>query len=308
IDTLNENQKIIEEKQQEQQTLLSLINARKAELNIPAEMPENGNSEPVSVPAGDGAVQGSADDNSQQQTTTLAAPTFQPMQNSSDDSVLNGYIEQYNKCGMSIQACQQENIQLVEVVVNNNTEAATVQQETIEITDEELANIDNATNAIVSAADSAEGAIKEVQNLLNGQFPQLDKVTTIKLATSMTKSAICGTKSGIFAAAAAAMGVGSVFSFGSTAADAAKLTEQATASGENSALSLAKNAAGKIAQNAYTAYMQNTLGNIAETYGLNSEFTSQLLAEIGNIKSELPTTENSNQTNPIKQVKQTSTA
>jgi hypothetical protein len=118
----------------------------------------------------------------------------------------------------------------------------------------------------------------------------MDKITMIKLATSMTKSAICGTESGILASAAAAAGMSSLFSFGATAGKAVELTAASVDKGAGSAAHVATNIAGKLAQQAATAAMNQVMSNISQLVGVDltglySELTS-IISESTNMIAE----------------------
>ena len=202
---------------------------------------------------------------------------------------LKALIDQYNGLAADVAGLKLQNDALITQnvsqgeTINENIEATQEQQtELVEITAEQSANIDAAANEIVSMCNSAEGAINEVKNMLAGNFPKMDQVTLVKLATAMTKSAICGTNSGLLATAASAMGVSSIFSFGATAGKAAQLTAAAGDQGAASAAHIAANAAGKLAQQAATAAVNQVLSNVSNLVGvdLNSLY-SQMTQFIG---------------------------
>ena len=212
---------------------------------------------------------------------------FVPMSSDSvEDSELKALIQEYNTLGIDIAGLQQmntvltsQNVTYRENIMNNVEMAETGLAERIEVTQEQAANIDAATNEIVSMCNNAQSAITEVQNLLKGQFPKLDQVTLVKLATSMTKSAICGTNSGILASAAAAMGLGSVVTFGASAQKAAELTAASADQAAGSAKHIATNVAGKLIQQQMMAYMNQTLSNISQMTGVDLTQMQSLMTQ-----------------------------
>lgn len=202
---------------------------------------------------------------------------------------LANLIAQYNASAATIAVLQAdcvaltaENTTYTENIKNNIEVTQEQQTEQIEVTEEQSAGIDQAANEIVSMCNSAEGAINEVKNLLQGNFPKLDQVTLVKLATAMTKSAICGTNSGLLATAAAAMGVGSIFSFGATAGKAVQLTAASVDQGAASAAHIAENVAGKLAQQAANAAVNQVLTNVGNLVGVDlNGLYSQMTQFIG---------------------------
>lgn len=202
---------------------------------------------------------------------------------------LQALINQYNGLATEVaglnllnKTLTDQNVSQAETI-NKNVDAIQDQQtEMVEITAEQSANIDAAANEIVSMCNSAEGAINEVKNMLAGNFPKIDQVTLVKLATAMTKSAICGTNSGLLATAAATMGVGAIFSFGATAGEAAKLTAASVDQGAGAAAHIAANAAGKLAQQAATAAVNQVLSNVSNLVGVDlNGLYSQMTQFIG---------------------------
>ena len=275
-DLIDQNNSEIQTKQQRLTELSTQIAAKKAELGMSAEAPAvtGGGDAPSGAgeaPAGD-SPQGAG---------------FVPM--SSDgiqNSELKALIQEYNELGIDISGLQQMNTTLTaqnatfrENIMNNVEMAETGLAERIEVTQEQAANIDSATMEIVSMCNNAQSAIGEVQNLLQGQFPKLDQVTLVKLATAMTKSAICGTNSGLLASAAAAMGVGSIVSFGATAQKAAELTAASVDQAAGSAKHIATNVAGKLIQQQMMSYMNQTLSNISQMTGVDLTQMQSLMTQ-----------------------------
>lgn len=288
---IDKNNAQIQEKQQRLNELASQIASKKAQLGIKSQAP----AKPQSLPQtnqGDSSAEGNNvnSDSGQQSFALMSTDGIQ-------DSELQALISEYNSLGVEITGLQQQNTALSSENISNQETLATNVETTqgnitqsIEVSQEQSAKIDAAANEIISMANDASSAINEVQNVLKGQFPQLDKLTLVKLATSVTKAAVCGTNSGLLATAAATMGVGSVFSFGATAAKAAELgaasADQAAASAKN----IATNVAGKVLQQQMTQYMNKTFSDIGKMIGVDlSSMTSvmnQYIQEQSNLSKD----------------------
>ncbi|DAA95280.1 TPA: hypothetical protein CPT80_08185 [Candidatus Gastranaerophilales bacterium HUM_9] len=288
---IDKNNAQIQEKQQRLNELASQIASKKAQLGIKSQTP----AKPQSLPQtnqGDSSAEGNNvnSDSGQQSFALMSTDGIQ-------DSELQALISEYNSLGVEITGLQQqnatlstENVSSQETLTDNVETTQDSITESIEVSNEQSAKIDEAANSIISMANDASSAINEVQNVLKGQFPQLDKLTLVKLATSVTKAAVCGTNSGLLATAAATMGVGSVFSFGATAAKAAELgaasADQAAASAKN----IATNVAGKVLQQQMTQYMNKTFSDIGKMIGVDlSSMTSvmnQYIQEQSNLSKD----------------------
>lgn len=298
VDTITKNQEQIDqnnaqiqEKQQRMNELASQIATKKAQLGIKSQAPAKPQPLPQANQGDDKADNKGVESGANQQQ-------FVPMsQDGIQDSELQALITEYNGLGVDIAGLQQqnatlstENISSQETLTDNVETTQDSITESIEVSNEQSAKIDEAANEIISMANDASSAINEVQNVLKGQFPQLDKLTLVKLATSVTKAAVCGTNSGLLATAAATMGVGSVFSFGATAAKAAELgaasADQAAASAKN----IATNVAGKVLQQQMTQYMNKTFSDIGKMIGVDlSSMTSvmnQYIQEQSNLSKD----------------------
>lgn len=288
---IDQNNAQIQEKQQRMNELASQIATKKAQLGIKSQAP----AKPQPLPQanqGDPSAEGNnVNSDSGQQSFALMST------DGIEDSELQALISEYNSLGVEITGLQQQNTALSSENISNQETLATNVETTqgnitqsIEVSQEQSAKIDAAANEIISMANDASSAINEVQNVLKGQFPQLDKLTLVKLATSVTKAAVCGTNSGLLATAAATMGVGSVFSFGATAAKAAELgaasADQAAASAKN----IATNVAGKVLQQQMTQYMNKTFSDIGKMIGVDlSSMTSvmnQYIQEQSNLSKD----------------------
>lgn len=283
IDTLTEeneqkqeeikaNQKIIEERTAEQTELLSKINAKKEELGISTAQPQN------SSPP-DGASE------DKDQTSASTSGTFIST-DGCEDPELNDLVAQYNANCVEITGLDMIN-QALSTDITTNTETIKETQDTaIQVTAEQSAQIDEAVTQIVSLSTSAKGALNEVQNLLKGQLNQFDNLMLIKLSVAMTKSAVCGTKSGLLAAAASAMGVGCIVSFGATAQKAADLTQASLMEGNASFKQIANNVAGKMLEAQMNAYMSQVWSNIGNSIGVDiSSYMNDIFASAQETKS-----------------------
>ncbi|MBR3889409.1 hypothetical protein IKJ53_02735, partial [bacterium] len=272
---IQENQEKIQEEQADMDKLAAEIESLRSQSGMGAAVFEDSKS------AGEGGENGSSG--------------FGPKKMSSEGAESNPrlmeLINQYNSHAQNIQVYQVENAGLSEEnaekteLINSNISTTQEQQAaTYEVTAEQEAQIDAAANQIVSMCNSAKGAINEVKNMLEGNFPKLDQVTLIKLATSMTKSAICGTESGLLATAAGALGLSSVVSFGATAAKAAEATAASIDKGAGAAAHIATNAAGKILEQVAKSAVNQVIGNISNIVGvdLNSMY-SNLMAFAGQV-------------------------
>lgn len=291
--TIKQNNDEIQKKQSKRDELASKIATKKAELGMSNEAPAPKPTPTPSAPGTDGnnsSVENGGENSTQTNTQLMSTDGV-------EDGELKALINEYNTLGADISGLQlintnlsTKNTAMTETIQENIENTSQSVTEKMEISEEQSAYIDEQTNNIVSMANDAESAIKEVSNLLQGQFPKMDKVATVKLATSMTKSAICGTNSGLLASAAAAMGVSSVFSFGSTAAKAAEL---GAASGDQAAASakhIATNVAGKIIQQQMTQYMKQTFSDIGQMIGVDlsqmSSIMDQYIQEQTAVKDE----------------------
>lgn len=257
---IDENQKKIEEQQTQMQELKAQIDALRSQSGLGEAQFED------ATIKGQGGEDGSSD------------ISFKQMSNKGTENnpKLAALINQYNACAGVIAGFQAENAKLTtdngtyQQNIRDNVAATQEKQaEQVEVTEEKSASIDEAANQIVSMCNSAEGAINEVKNMLAGNFPKIDQVTLVKLATAMTKSAICGTNSGLLATAAGAMGLSSVFSFGATAGKAAQLTAASVDQGAASAAHIAENVAGKLAEQAAKSAVNQVLGNISNLTGVD---------------------------------------
>lgn len=298
VDTITKNQEQIDqnnaqiqEKQQRMNELASQIATKKAQLGIKSQAPAKPQPLPQANQGDDKADNKGVESGANQQQ-------FVPMsQDGIQDSELQALITEYNGLGVDIAGLQQqnatlstENISSQETLTDNVETTQDSITESIEVSNEQSAKIDEAANNIISMAKDASSAINEVQNMLKGQFPQFDKLTLVKLATSVTKAAVCGTNSGLLATAAATMGATSIFSFGATAAKAAELgaasADQAAASAKN----IATNVAGKVLQQQMTQYMNKTFSDIGKMIGVDlSSMTSvmnQYIQEQSNLSKD----------------------
>ncbi len=288
---IDQNNAQIQEKQQRMNELASQIATKKAQLGIKSQAP----AKPQPLPQ---ANQGDGKADNKGVESGANQQQFVPMsQDGIQDSELQALITEYNGLGVDIAGLQQqnatlstENISSQETLTDNVETTQNSITESIEVSNEQSAKIDEAANNIISMAKDASSAINEVQNVLKGQFPQLDKLTLVKLATSVTKAAVCGTNSGLLATAAATMGVGSVFSFGATAAKVVELkaasTDQAAASAKNNAT----NIAGKVLQQQMTQYMNKTFADISKMVGVDltqiTSFMTQYVQEQSHLSKD----------------------
>lgn len=287
-ETLNKNQSEIEKKNTELQKkqarmaeLKDLIANRKAELGIASGVPS---------PSPAGGAEGAEGKE--------GVPQFEAMSTDGiDDPTLQGYIEEFNSLGVEIPTLQNqitatslENKELFESITANNTVAQETVDGSIEVADQQSAYIDEQTNNIMSMCNDAKSAIGEVQKLLQGQFPKLDQMTVVKLATSMTKAAVCGTNGGLLATAAATMGVGSIVSFGATASKAAELGAASGDQFAGSAKHIATNVAGKLIQQQMKAYMNQTFASISQMTGVDlsgmQSMMNQFIQEQASMKND----------------------
>lgn len=139
----------------------------------------------------------------------------------------------------------------------------------------------------MAEADNAKQAINEVKTVLDGQLPKLDEAAKIRIAGEMTKAAISETESGLLAAAAAAMGLSSVFSFGSTASEAIELGQ-----GAGNKLKILSDATLQASvEKTMKTYMDNVmkqcLGNVLDGIGFEGELRTQLLSYFDESKNLL---------------------
>lgn len=298
VDTITKNQEQIDqnnaqiqEKQQRMNELASQIATKKAQLGIKSQAPAKPQPLPQANQGDDKADNKGVESGANQQQ-------FVPMsQDGIQDSELQALITEYNGLGVDIAGLQQqnatlstENVSSQETLTDNVETTQDSITESIEVSNEQSAKIDEAANNIISMAKDASSAINEVQNMLKGQFPQFDKLTLVKLATSVTKAAVCGTNSSLLATAAATMGASSIFSFGATAAKAAELgaasADQAAASAKN----IATNVAGKVLQQQMTQYMNKTFADISKMVGVDltqiTSFMTQYVQEQANTSKD----------------------
>lgn len=272
---IQENQEKIEKEQAEMDKLAAEIEALRSELGMGALVFEDPKS------AGEGGENGSSG----------FGPKKMISEGAESNPKLLGLINRYNTHAQNIQIYQVENAGLSEInaekteLINGNISTTQEQQAaTYEVTAEQEAQIDAAANQIVAMCNSAKGAINEIKSMLEGNFPKLDQVALIKLATSMTKSAICGTESGMLATAAGALGLSSVVSFGATAAKAAEATAASIDKGAGAAAHIATNAAGQLVEQVATNMVNQVIGNISNLVGVDlNGMYSELMAFVGQV-------------------------
>ncbi len=157
---------------------------------------------------------------------------------------------------------QTSNIELQSNIEGLQAEKQNLADESMEISAELATQVDEMSGAFTDIYNNASGAVNELSGMLQGQFPQFDKITCIKLACMVAKSAICGTNSGLLAAAAAELGVGSVVSFGATAAKAAQCTEASINEGGRAAKLALQNSVQKIAVDQAKVFTNQIVNNI----------------------------------------------
>lgn len=284
---VEKNNQIIEDTNKERENLLAQINERKATLNISTENNTEAPAQPDPASSNDGEGNPVQNDRDNNQNSQIASMSLDGI----EDPELQSLIKQYNSLGSGITDLAAVNVGLQTKMTEGAESISENIEETISVKDEQLSEIDEYTNNIVSTINSAEGAIKEVSSMLQGQFKTIDKQTAIKLAGEMIKASINGTQSGVLAAAAAAMGVGSIFSFGATAEKVARLTknsgECATASGKE----IAANVAGKLAQDYMQKMTNQVLNNLTQSLGslagLDSSTISEITSGIQQLKTEV---------------------
>ena len=268
---IKNNEEQIAQKQEEQSALLAKINS-------------SGQSGSQTSSSSGGSALLTGDDSSG------ADESGMPQQITCSDPSLQEDVSKYNSIVSEISGLTAKNTELREGINTNNATISALQENAVKVTDEQNTRIDEAVNSITSTASSTQSAIQETKNLLEGEFPQFDEIMLIKLATAMTKASICGTQSGILAAAAAAMGVGSIFSFGSTAAKAAELTAAAKDQTAASAKHIWANAAGKVLEKIAQSYVTNVMTNITSSIGGDfAQFGNEMLASVMSMQSSLPT-------------------
>ena len=172
---------------------------------------------------------------------------------------LKALIADYNALGVEMAGLDLENQVHAENAKANSANIEELNDTSIQVSEEMAASIDEQTQLILDVYNTAEGAITEMTNVLQGNFKQIDKVTCVKLATMALKSAICGTNTGLLSAAAAAAGVGSLFDGGQKVI---QLTNAATNEGGRATTLALKNAAGKMLEQTAKAYANQIMSNI----------------------------------------------
>ena len=198
----------------------------------------------------------------------------------SEDSELQALKAKYDSLGGTIVKLTAENVELQAKIDEGNKTIQDSVNETVSVTETQLSEIDECANNIISMSKDAQGAINEISEMLQGQFKTLDKQTCVKLACEMVKATANGTQSGLLAAAATAMGVSSVFSFGATATKTAQLTKNSVECGTASASEIAANVAGKAMQDYAKNLSNQIVGNITQGLGELAGLDANTIAEI----------------------------
>ena len=196
------------------------------------------------------------------------------------DSELQALRAEYDSLGGTIEKLKAEKGELQAKIDEGNKTIQDSVNETVSVTETQLSEIDECANNIISMSKDAQGAINELSAVLQGQFKTLDKQTCIKLAGEMVKASMNGTQSGLLAAAATAMGVSSVFSFGATATKTAQLTKNSVECGTASGMELAGNVAGKVMQDYAKNVLNQMVGNITQGLGELAGLDANTIAEI----------------------------
>ena len=207
------------------------------------------------------------------------------------DNDLLRLIQEYNGIGVDIAGLETINEEFTNNILEGAEENTEIATDAIDVSQEELDSIDQVTGEIVSTMDSAQGAVKELQSFLEGNFKTLDKKTVITLAKECVKAGINGTQSGVLAAAAAAMGASSIFTFGQTAQKAADLSRNSVKTGVASGKEIAANTAGKMLES-YAKQMVNQVVNtttqgLCNLAGLDQETISQINDLTSSLQNDL---------------------
>lgn len=198
----------------------------------------------------------------------------------SEDPELQALKAKYDSLGGTIEKLIADNNALNTKLAEGNKTIQDNVNETVSVTETQLSEIDECANNIISMSKDAQGAINEISEMLQGQFKTLDKQTCVKLACEMVKATANGTQSGLLAAAATAMGVSSLFSFGATAAKTAQLTKNSVECGTASASEIAANVAGKAMQDYAKNLSNQIVGNITQGLGELAGLDANTIAEI----------------------------
>ena len=262
---IQKNNQTIEQNRNKMSSLLSEIRNKKSEANVKVQ--QNGTGKKENENTGD------------KSGTFLLGSTNTPE--------IDGLIQQYNTLMLDTEMLTMLNTYLTDQITTNTEKTSELAEGTIEVTEEQSKEIDGKVFDIMAEADNAKRAINEVKTVLDGQLPKLDEAAKIRIAGEMTKAAISGTESGLLAAAAAAMGLSSVFSFGSTASEAIELGQ-----GAGNKLKILSDATLQASvEKTMKTYMDNVmkqcLGNVLDGIGFEGELRTQLLSYFDESKNLL---------------------
>lgn len=235
----DEQKKKIDDLRKEQKKLLDDIQKRQdalktQQVNLPKKGENNGDDGEKGVPP-----------------TTLSSDNV-------TDPVLVDLLKQYNDIGAQITEIQT-------VVDQNNTQIET----NLEENDTNYQNMDAAADQMISLYQGYQSAIQNVGDLVSGKQKMFTPEMMIKAAEQIAMSAINGTEGGVLAAAATAMGASSVFSFGTTAAEAAKYARASADKFSSVAPRIASSVAIKLAKTTAESYIQQALANISQIAGVD---------------------------------------
>ena len=164
---------------------------------------------------------------------------------------------------------QNTNISLLENITTGSESCSELLSSISEVSTEKAEFIDQKAGEILSTVTDAKGAVQELSNFLNGEFPKMDKAMATRIATIVTKGAINGTNSGVLTGLAATLGASSIFSFGSTAMQAKNAGEGALKYGTASAKDIANAAIEKTVKEMATKYMQQSMSQLSNIIGVD---------------------------------------
>ena len=182
---------------------------------------------------------------------------------------LQSLIAQRGGLSSEILNLQNANLSVVETITQGSASMSELVSSVSNISTEKALFIDQRSNEILSTVNDAKGAVQELTNFLNGEFPKMDKAMVTRISTIVAKGAVNGTNSGVLTGIAATLGAGSIFSMGSTAMQAKNATEGAAKYGTASAKDIANAAIEKTVQQMANKYMQQSLAQLSNITGVD---------------------------------------
>lgn len=196
--------------------------------------------------------------------------------------------------GGEILNLQAANVSLASVVVNSGEETKAMLTETSQVSSNATTTAEQEADMLLQGISQGKAALTEFLSIVDkGLMPQFDKAMLKKITTLATKATINGTNSGLLAGIASALGVGSIFSFGSTAMQAKNAGQGSAMYGTASAADVFNSALEKtIHQQLMSYFKQQIISPLTDKLGLNNELGQFALSNMADIMNNIDNTYN----------------